>query len=75
MSGNPVLVTVKDPAVPVVKVVLEPDVMDGAWPTVRVKDCVAFGRLPLAAVIVNGRCHRSPPPACPTGWRCRHRCR
>ena len=53
-EGNPVDVTVKEPEVPVVNVVLESDVMAGAWSTVRVKDCVAFGLTPLSAVIVIG---------------------
>ena len=50
----PVAVTVKVPAVPTVKVVLAAEVMAGAWSTVRVKDWVALGRVPLAAVMVIG---------------------
>ena len=50
----PVAVTVKVPAVPTVKVVELPEVMAGAWSTVRVKLWVAFGRLPLVAVMVIG---------------------
>ena len=47
-------VTVKDPAVPVVNVVLVPLVIAGAWFTVRVKFCVAGLPMPLVAVIVMG---------------------
>ena len=53
-AGNPVAVTVKVPAVPTVKVVALPEVMAGAWSTVSVKLWVAFGRLPLDAVMVIG---------------------
>src|SRR5580698_6744786 len=52
--GKPVEVTVKEPEVPVVNVVLEPEVMAGAWSTVSVKFCEAFGLTPLFAVIVIG---------------------
>jgi hypothetical protein len=52
--GNPVLVTVNDPALPSLKVVLAAEVTDGAWFTVRVKDCEAFGLFPLLAEIVIG---------------------
>ena len=41
--GTPVVVTVKLPAVPTVKVVLLALVMAGAWLTVRVKFWVASG--------------------------------
>ena len=47
-------VTVKLPAVPVVKVVLVALVMAGAWLTVRVKFCVAFGETLLVAVTTIG---------------------
>ena len=47
--GNPAVVTVNDPAAPLEKVALDPEVMDGAWFTVRVKDCEASGPTPLVA--------------------------
>ena len=53
-AGLPVAVTVKVPAVPTVKVVVLAEVMAGAGSTVRVKDWVALGRVPLAAVMVIG---------------------
>jgi hypothetical protein len=51
-AGNPVAVTVKEPAVFTTNVVLFALVMAGAWFTVRVKLCVASGETPLLAVIV-----------------------
>ena len=60
-AGVPVAVTLNVPAVPTVKVVLLALVIAGAWFTVgagftvRVKDCVALGVVPLAAVIVMGK--------------------
>ena len=53
-AGLPVAVTVKVPAVPTAKVVELPEVMAGAWFTVRVKDWVALGRVPLDAVMAIG---------------------
>ena len=52
--GLPVVVTVKVPAVPAVKVAVLALVIAGAWLTVRVKDWVASGCTPLAAVSVSG---------------------
>jgi hypothetical protein len=59
-AGEPVAVTLNDPAVPTVKVVLFWLVIAGAVPvvaafTVRVKFCVALGVVPLAAVKVIGK--------------------
>ena len=51
--GVPVVVTVKDPALPSVKVALSPEVMVGAPSTVRVKVWVASGAKPLAASMVK----------------------
>ena len=51
--GLPVAVTVKEPAVPTVNVVLLALVMAGAWLTVRVKFWVALEPTPLAAVKVK----------------------
>ena len=51
--GKPVVVTVKLPAVPTVKVVLLALVMAGAWLTVRVKVWVASLPTPLEAVKVR----------------------
>ena len=45
--------TLKEPDVPTVNVVLLPLVIDGAWSTVSVKLCVALV-VPFAAVIVIG---------------------
>ncbi len=55
-AGVPVAVTVKLPNWVAVKVVVAALVMTGAWTTVSVKVCVAFGVAPLAAVkvMVNG---------------------
>ena len=56
-AGLPLAVTVKVPALPTVKVVELPEVMVGAAEaglTVSVKLWVAFGRVPLAAVMVTG---------------------
>ena len=50
----PVVVTVKDPLVPSVKVVLAAEVMAGGPSTVRVKDWLAAGLTPLVAVMVSG---------------------
>src|SRR6266545_6032892 len=52
--GKPVVVTVNVPALPTLNVVLLALVMAGAWLTVRVKLCVAFGVTPLFAVMVIG---------------------
>jgi hypothetical protein len=52
--GTPVVVTVKVPAAPTVKVTALALVIAGAWLTVSVKLCVALGSTPLAAVIVMG---------------------
>jgi hypothetical protein len=49
-AGLPVAVTVNVPGDPIVKVALEALVIAGAWVTVRVKFCVAFGATPLLAV-------------------------
>ena len=46
--------TVKREGVPVVNVAEAGLVMTGAWSTVRVKDWVASGSTPLAAVMVKG---------------------
>jgi hypothetical protein len=51
--GDPVVVTVKLPAVPTVNVVLLALVIDGAWFIVNVKLCVAAVPTPLLAVIVS----------------------
>ena len=53
-AGNPDAVTVKLPAVPTVNVVAFPLVIAGGWFTVSVKFWVAFGAIPLFAVIVIG---------------------
>ena len=53
-AGVPVAVTVKEFAVPTVKVVLFALVMAGAWFTVSVKLCVALAPTPFCAVIVIG---------------------
>jgi hypothetical protein len=49
--GKPVVVTVKVPAPPTENVVLAPLVIAGAWSTVSVKDCVAFGVIPFCAAM------------------------
>ncbi len=54
LVGNPVVVTVKVPATPVWNVTLFALVIAGAWFTLSVKLCVAFGAMPLLAVIVIG---------------------
>ena len=46
------MVTVNDPATPIVKVALAALVIAGAWFTVSVKVCVPLGRTPLVAVKV-----------------------
>ena len=53
-AGEPVVVTVNEPAAPTVKVALEALVIAGAWFTVRVKLCVAFVPTPFWAVMVMG---------------------
>src|SRR6267378_2489101 len=53
-AGKPVAVTVNEPAVPTVNVVLLALVMAGAWLIVRVKLWVAFVPTPLVAVKVSG---------------------
>ena len=52
--GEPVVVTLKEPAVPTLKVVLLALVMAGAWFTVSVKLCVAAVPTPFCAVNVMG---------------------
>ena len=47
--GAPVVVTVKEPAPPSVKVAVLPEVMAGASSTVSVKDCEAGLPTPLEA--------------------------
>src|ERR1700722_10250886 len=59
--GNPVEVTENEPAVPLENVVLDPEAMDGAWFTVKVKDCEASGTTPLVAYREMGS--RPPVPA------------
>jgi hypothetical protein len=54
VTGYPVAVTVKEPAVPAVKIVLFALVIAGAWFTVKVKLCVPLLPTPLLAVIVMG---------------------
>ncbi len=53
-SGVPVVVRLKLPAVPAVKVVEAAEVMAGASSTVRVKSWVASGLTPFCAVMVIG---------------------
>jgi hypothetical protein len=52
--GNPVAVGVNDAATPGLNEAVGPLVMAGAWLTVNVKLCVAFGVTPLEAVMVMG---------------------
>jgi hypothetical protein len=52
--GEPVAVTVKEPAVPTLKVVLFALVMAGAWFTASVKFCVASVPTPFEAVKTIG---------------------
>ena len=55
--GEPVAVTVNEPAEPTEKLVLFGLLIDGAFvvcPTVRVKFCVAFDPTPLCALKVIG---------------------
>src|SRR5580704_228450 len=54
-AGVPVAVTVKDPAVPSVKVVTLAEVIAGGASTVRVKPWEAAGATPLLAVTVIGK--------------------
>jgi hypothetical protein len=51
-TGNPVVITMNDPAAPTVKVVLFPLVTFGPSFTVSVKFCTAFDPAPLLAVKV-----------------------
>src|ERR1017187_8253309 len=53
-AGNPVAVTVNDPAAPSVNVVLLALVMAGACLMVSVKFCTALGKTPFDAVNVIG---------------------
>ncbi len=53
-TGNPWLVTVKEPGLPAMKVVLALEVTAGASWTVSVNDCVADGTAPFDAVSVSG---------------------
>jgi hypothetical protein len=53
-TGKPVAVTANDPAVFTTMDVLFALVIAGAWLTVRLKLCVAFGSSPLEAVMVTG---------------------
>lgn len=53
-TGKPVAVTLKVPAVPTLNAVLLALVILGASSTVSVKLCVAFGKMPLVAVITIG---------------------
>ena len=53
-AGEPLAVTVNEPAVPTVKEMLLALVMAGAWFTVSVKFCVAAGATPFCAVKVMG---------------------
>jgi hypothetical protein len=50
--GSPVAVTVNVPALPTLNVVAFALVIAGAWSTVSVNVCVAFGVTVFAAVIV-----------------------
>lgn len=52
--GEPLVVTVNAPAAPAVNVALLALVIAGGPTTVSVKLCVAFGLVPLAAVMVSG---------------------
>src|SRR5258708_39955664 len=52
--GDPVVVTVNEPASPTWNVVVFALVIVGAWFTVSVKFCVAFGLTPFCAVKVIG---------------------
>ena len=53
-TGNPVAVTVKVPEAPRTRVLVFWLVMAGAWLTVSVKFCVAFGVTPFCAVMTIG---------------------
>ena len=53
-TGNPVTVKVPEPAEPTLKVEFEIAEMVGAWLTVSVNDCDAFGATPLVATMVIG---------------------
>ena len=53
-AGVPVAVTVKLPALPTTNEAVSTELIVGAAGTVSVKDCVAFGVVPFAAVIVIG---------------------
>ena len=63
--GTPVVVTVKVPAWPTVKVVPAELVIPGAWRTERMKGSVAGGLTPFVAVIVNGYAPPEPAPGVP----------
>ena len=51
--GKPEVLIVELPGLPSEKVAESPEVMLGASSTVSVKDCVAFGLMPLLALSVN----------------------
>ena len=53
-AGVPVVVTVKLPATPTVKILLLALVMPGVWFTFSVKFCVAGAPTPFVAVRVSG---------------------
>ena len=63
--GTPLVVTVKVPRWPVVKVVAAGLVIPGAWRTERMKGSVAGGLTPFVAVIVNGYAPPEPAPGVP----------
>jgi len=54
-EGEPEALTVKEPALPTVKVVEPPLLKTGKVFTVKVKDWVAFGATPLFAAMVIGK--------------------
>src|SRR5262245_31880810 len=64
-AGNPEVVTVNEPAMPVVNVALAALVIAGAWLMFRVNACVAFGRMPFAAVKVIAWVPPVPPAGVP----------
>ena len=64
-AGNPLVVTVKDPSVPTVNVVLAALVIAGAWLTFSVKACVPSGSTPFAAVKVSAYVPPVPPAGVP----------
>ena len=71
--GEPVVVTVKVPAEPIVNCAWFALVIAGGCWTVMVRVWVAFGLIPLLAVTVIGKCR--PRSACRPRSRCHHRCR